>query len=58
MIPIKLMLDVRCKWAMQDARTAVAYGPKEEEQSAWSHAHAAHSNALEGVKVLVYQAMS
>lgn len=49
---VRVVLDVRCNLAMQDARTALAYGPKEQEQSTWPHAHAAHSSALEGLKVL------
>ena len=56
--PYRMELDVRCKWAMQDARTAIAYGPREEEQSTWPHAHAAHSMALEGLKVVMYQTVS
>lgn len=35
----------------QDARVALAYGPKAGDVSRWPHAHAAHSAALEGTKV-------
>ena len=46
-----LCVSATSRLSMQDAKTALAYGPINGDRSTWAHAHAIHSHALEASKV-------